>query len=199
MPVEERPIIAITMGDAAGIGPEVIIKALSSKSIIELCCPLLVGSASVMSEQIKSLGSSLKLNPVDRGDEARGRFGTIDIIDLRNLEREEVVTGTICRACGRAAMEYIETASGMMLRGEARAVVTAPINKEATKQAGYEDIGHLEYMARLTGSTEYATMLVSGPLRVVHLTTHHSLREACSLVTRERILARLRLIQDTFK
>ncbi|MCJ7605484.1 MAG: 4-hydroxythreonine-4-phosphate dehydrogenase PdxA, partial [Dehalococcoidales bacterium] len=132
-------------------------------------------------------------------DEARGRFGTIDIIDLRNLEREEVVTGTICRACGRAAMEYIETASGMMLRGEARAVVTAPINKEATKQAGYEDIGHLEYMARLTGSTDYATMLVSGPLRVVHLTTHHSLREACSLVTRERILARLRLIQDTFK
>jgi 4-hydroxythreonine-4-phosphate dehydrogenase len=85
------------------------------------------------------------------------------------------------------------------LQGEVEALVTAPINKEATKQAGYGDVGHLEFLARLTGATEYATMLVTGKLRVVHLTTHHSLRDACSLVTKERVLARLKLTHDSFR
>jgi len=87
----------------------------------------------------------------------------------------------------------------MALAREVRAIVTAPINKEATIQASYGDVGHLEFLARLTHATEYATMLVTGPLRVVHLTTHYSLKEACSLVTGERIVAKLRLIQDTFR
>lgn len=198
MPVEERPVVVLTMGDAAGIGPEVIVKALSSKSIVDICRPLLIGARSVISEQIESLGSSIKLNPVNRVDEVKGQSGTIDILDMGNLDRREVDTGRVCRACGKAAMEYVEAAAGMVLRGEARAMVTAPINKESTRLAGYRDVGHLEYLARVTGSTEYATMLVAGPLRVVHLTTHYPLREACTLVTKDRILARLKLIREAF-
>jgi 4-hydroxythreonine-4-phosphate dehydrogenase len=96
-------------------------------------------------------------------------------------------------------MEYITEAARLTLEGKVKALVTTPINKEATKQAGYEDVGHLEFLARLTGATEYATMLVTGPLRVVHLTTHHSLRRACDFVTRERILARLKLTHNSFR
>jgi len=96
-------------------------------------------------------------------------------------------------------MEYITKAARLVLEGEAKALVTAPISKEATRQAGYGELGHLEFLARLTGATEYATMLVTGPLRVVHLTTHHSLREACDLVAKERVLARLKLTHDSFQ
>jgi len=199
MTITDRPLIVITMGDAAGIGPEVIVKALSSKKIYDICRPLLVGAGAIMSETIKLLKSPVKLNPIENPDEVKGRFGTINLLDLHNLDRQEVITGKICKACGRAAMEYIEAAAKLVLQEKVKAIVTAPINKEATKQAGYGDVGHLEFLARLTHATEYATMLVSGRLRVVHLTTHYSLKDACALVTKERILAKLKLTDNSFR
>ena len=195
----ERPVIAITMGDAAGIGPEIIVKALLSESIYGICRPLVVGEGIIIREAVKLVKRQLKLHAVKMAAEVKGQWGTIDLLDLHNLERGEVVSGQICAPCGRAAMEFIAEAARLALAGEVKALVTAPINKEATQQAGYGEVGHLEYLARLTGTVEYATMLVSGPLRVVHLTTHHSLREACGLVTREKILARLRLTHDSFR
>lgn len=199
MTTKRRPIIAITMGDAAGIGPEIIAKALLSKQIYDICCPLLLGEGTTMLAVIKSLGSPLKLHPVEKASEARGQPGTIDLLDLHNLDQKEVRVGRVCKACGKAAMEYIEKAAELALHDEVKAVVTAPINKEATIQAGYGDIGHLEFLARISHTTEYATMLVSGTLRVVHLTTHHSLIDACRLVTKERILAKLRLTDSSFR
>jgi len=199
MTIADRPIIVITMGDAAGIGPEVIVKALSSKKIYDICRPLLVGAGVIISETIKLLKSPVKLNPIEKIDEVKGRFGTIDLLDLHNLDWKEVITGKICKACGKAAMEYIEAAAKLVLQEKVKAIVTAPINKEATKQAGYGDVGHLEFLARLTHTTEYATMLVSGRLRVVHLTTHYSLKDACALVTKERILAKLKLTDSSFR
>ncbi len=199
MTTKERAIIAITMGDAAGIGPEVIVKVLQLKEIYGICCPLVVGEASIVQEAIELVNSPLKLHPVKTADELKGQFGVIDLLDLHNLDRKEVIIGQVCGACGRAAMEYIAKAADLALQGEVKAIVTAPINKEATIQAGYGDVGHLEFLARLTRSTEYATMLVTGALRVVHLTTHHSLRNACDLVTRERILAKLKLTHDSFR
>jgi 4-hydroxythreonine-4-phosphate dehydrogenase len=195
----EKPIIAITMGDAAGVGPEVIVKALQLEEIYRLCRPLVIGEGYIMQKTIKMLKSPLKLSPVKTAGEAKGQFGVIDLLDLQNIDPKEVITGQICVACGRAAMEYIAKAAELALKGEVKAIVTAPINKEATIKAGYGDVGHLEFLARLTHATEYATMLATGPLRVVHLTTHHSLRQACDLVTRERILARLKLTHDSFQ
>ncbi len=199
MTTKERPIIAITMGDAAGIGPEIIVKALLSEQIYRICRPLVVGEGAIMQEAIKLVNRPLKLHSVKTVAEVESQFGTIDLLDLHNLDRKEVILGQICEACGRAAMEYITKAARLALEGEVKALVTAPINKEATRQAGYGEVGHLEFLAHLTGAAEYATMLVSGPLRVVHLTTHHSLRQACDLVTKERILARLKLTHDSFQ
>jgi 4-hydroxythreonine-4-phosphate dehydrogenase len=195
----ERPIIAITIGDAAGIGPEVVVKALAFGNIYAICRPLVVGEGGVIQETIKLTGRPMKLHPVMRVDEIRGESSIVDLLDLHNLDRAEITIGQICPACGRAALEYVSKAVELAQKGEVKALVTAPINKEAARQAGCGEIGHLEYIAKLIGATEYATMLVSGPLRVVHLTTHYPLRRACDLVTRERILARLKLTNSSFQ
>lgn len=199
MRINERPIIAITMGDTAGIGPEIIVKAFALGRIYDICRPLVVGEGNTIQEAIKLINEPVKLHPVNTVTEVKGQPGIIDLLDLRNIDRSEVVLGQVSPACGRAAMEYISRAVQLALEGEAKAIVTAPISKEATRKAGYGEMGHLEFIAKLTGTAEYATMLVSGPLRVVHLTTHYSLKHACDFVTRERILARLKLTHDTFQ
>ncbi len=199
MTVMEKPIIAITMGDAAGIGPEVVVKALLSEEIYSNCRPLVVGAGVAMEDAIKLVKKSIKLHPVKTAAETKGQFGVIDILDMHNLERGEIIMGKICKACGRASMEFITQSAKMALAGEVKAIVTSPINKEATKLAGYGDVGHLEYLAHYTSTKEYATMLMTGRLCVVHLTTHHSLREACDLVTKERVLARLKLTHSSFQ
>ena len=199
MIVDKRPIIAVTMGDAAGVGPEIIVKALRLKEIYDVCRPLVLADAAIISDVIKSLNSTLKLRRVRSPNEVKGEFGTVDIIDLNNLDRKEVIPGQICIACARAAMEYIVESAELAQQGKVKAVVTAPINKEAIIQAGYGDVGHLEFFARITHAAEYATMLVSGPLRVVHLTTHYSLKEACERVSKEKILAKLRLTHDSLQ
>ena len=152
-----------------------------------------------MQQVIELVNRPLKLHPVKKTAEAEGLFGVIDLLDLHNLNPEEIVLGKVSAACGRAAMEYIAEAAHLALEGKVKAIATAPINKEATVQAGYGEMGHLEFPARVTHTVEYATMLVSGRLRVVHLTTHHSLRQNCSLVTKERIFGRLKLTQDSFR
>jgi 4-phospho-D-threonate 3-dehydrogenase / 4-phospho-D-erythronate 3-dehydrogenase len=199
MNTEERPIIAITMGDAAGIGPEVVAKALLSEEIYSFCSPLVIGERTAMQKAILLIKGHLEINAVKSPDEVTGHFGYIDLLDLHNLDPEEVFTGRICPACGKAAVEFIIKAAQLALHHQVDALVTAPINKESTRQAGYGELGHLELLAHYTDAHEYATMLSSGPLRVVHLTTHHSLKEALSFITEERILARLKLIQKSFQ
>ncbi len=194
---QERPVLAITMGDVAGIGPEVIAKALLSERIYGVCRPLVVGDSGIMREAMELVNSPLKLRPA-KTDDIEGRPGTIDLLDLHNIDRGEVPPGRVSAASGRASVEYIFEAARLALEGSVKALVTAPISKEATKAAGHGEMGHLELLARYTHATEYATMLIAGPFRVVHLTTHHSLREACDLVIRERILARLELTHVSF-
>ena len=193
----EKKIIAITMGDAAGIGPEVIVKALGNPKIYDLCSPLVIGDRGVIDNTIKLLSSSLSLHAVKSINAVEGRYGVIDILDLQNL-RGEIIPGKLSADCGRAAMEYIARAAEVTGNGEAAAITTAPINKESVARAGYLDTGHMKYLARITGTTEYAAMLMTGALRVVHLSDHYSLKEACDLVKRERILAKLKLIRDSF-
>ena len=141
----------------------------------------------------------MQLSPVKAAAKAKGEFGAIDLIDLKNLDGQEVVPGQISTTCGRAAMEYIAEATQLALDGQVQAIVTTPINKEAIIRAGYGDMGHMEYFSRVTHSSEYATMLTSGPLRVVHLTTHYSLKEACERVIKERILGKIRLTYNSFQ
>ena len=198
MTTSMKPLIAITIGDAAGIGPETIVKTLGFEEIYRICCPVVVGDGATMNRTIELLKSPLKLHVIEEVTDVKGKFGTINLLDLNNLNPAEVTPGRICAACGRAAMEYISRAAELTLAGKVKALVTAPISKEATRLAGYQDMGHLECLAHITGASEYATMLVSGPLSVGHLTTHYSLQDACKLVTKERILAKLKLTHDSF-
>jgi len=199
MNVAKRPIVAITMGDAAGIGPEVVAKALLSREIYHICRPLVIGASMVMQKAIELSKGTLELHIITAASEVMGQSGTMDLLDMHNLDQDQVVSGRISPACGKAAVEFIIKAAQLALQGEIDALVTAPINKEATRQAGFGELGHLELLAHYTRATEYATMLVSGPLRVVHLTTHYSLKEALGYVTGERIFARLKLTHQSFR
>jgi 4-hydroxythreonine-4-phosphate dehydrogenase len=177
----------------------VVVKAISNKVIYEMCRPLVVGESATMRAAIKLVEKPLTLHPVKKASNASGKFGAIDILDMHNLEWNEVKVGQVSAECGRASMEFVEKAMQLALNHEVRGMVTAPINKEATMLAGYPGLGHLEYLAQATGAKEYATMLVVGNLRCVHLTTHCSLREACDHVKKERILGRLKLTDESFQ
>lgn len=190
---ETKPVIAITMGDAAGIGPEVVAKALLDKDIYDSCSPVVIGDYTVMQNSIHLIKGKVELNPLININNRTGRYGTIDIIDLHNLTQKDIRVGKVSPACGKASVEYIIKAAQLGLHKEVNAIVTAPISKEATCAAGQGELGHLELLAHYTDTQEYATMLVSGILRVVHLTTHYSLKEALNYVTEEYILRRLKL------
>ena len=187
-----KPIVGITMGDIAGIGSEIIAKALSLKDLYDICRPLVIGDAEVMRTALAIAKVKLEVKPIHRVSEAIFNHGTIDVLDLENV-KERIEFGQVNTASGRASAEYIEKAVSLVLRKEIDAIVTAPINKEAINKAGYNYPGHTEFLAHLTDSKNYTMLLTSGSLRVVHVTTHVSLKEACDLITRERVLEKIKL------
>lgn len=193
-----KPLIAVTMGDPAGVGPEVTVRALSSPEVIRSACPVVIGDYEVLQAAAKVTGQTLNAGRVVDFTEIPSRPSGAYVLDLRNIDLKLFQPGRVSADCGKAAMQYIERGTELAVERRVRALVTAPINKEATVLAGYQDIGHLEYLARVTGAKQYATMLVSGHLRAVHLTTHHSLAEACRRVTRALVFDRLRLTHRSF-
>jgi 4-hydroxythreonine-4-phosphate dehydrogenase len=199
MTVDKRPIIAITIGDPAGIGPEVVVKALSNKALYNMCRPLVIGESTTLRAAIELINKPLNIHAVDKVSDTSGKFGRIDILNMHNLDWAKVKVGQLSANCGRAAWEFMEKAVQLAVNHEVTAMVNAPINKEATMLAGYSGLGHLEYMAQATGTKIYATMLATGNLRCVHLTTHYSLREACDQVKKDYILSRLKLTDESFR
>ena len=194
----ERPVIAITMGDPCGIGPEVIVKALSEPDVHAICRPIVVGSVPALEAALKLTDAPLNIRPIDTPERAEYDPASINIIDPQNLDSRQITVGRISPPCGRAAMEWVTAAAHLALNGSVNALATAPVNKEAASLAGYKAIGHMELLQEITGVSAVATMLISGSLRVVHLTTHRSLRVACDYVTRERVLSMLELTHDSF-
>jgi 4-hydroxy-L-threonine phosphate dehydrogenase PdxA len=151
-----------------------------------------------MSKAMKLVGNMTALNTINDINQLSDMPDGPCILDLHNLAEKDLVVGQIKAACGKASVEYIISAAQLALHKSIAAMVTAPINKEATRLAGYGELGHLELLAHYTDTKEYATMLVSEKLRVVHLTTHYSLKEAVSKVKKDYILARLKLTQKSF-
>ena len=194
----ERPYVAITMGDAAGIGAEVVVKALTDDSIYERCRPFVIGNVEAVEHAIEISGLNASILAASRFEQLVGRRGIIEVLDTGNLEYSRIEPGQLSASAGRAAVEWALTAGRLASEGLAQAVVTAPINKEAARMAGHDDIGHMEIFQTQTGSKEVATMLMAGSLRVVHLTTHRQLRTACDYVTAENVLAKLVLTHDQF-
>ncbi|MDP6402616.1 MAG: 4-hydroxythreonine-4-phosphate dehydrogenase PdxA, partial [SAR202 cluster bacterium] len=196
--MSSRPFIAITMGDPAGIGAEVTAKALQDQEVYEKCKPFVVGSAASMDEAIRLIDAPMSTRFAASLDEVAGEPGTVDVLDLENLVGSAISYGEVSPTAGKASVEWIIKAAELAGSDQVKAIVTAPINKEACSLAGYKDIGHMEILQRRTGSLEVATMLMAGTLRVVHLTTHRSLRVACDYVTRANVLAKLTLTHEHF-
>ncbi|PJG82509.1 4-hydroxythreonine-4-phosphate dehydrogenase PdxA [Caviibacterium pharyngocola] len=190
-----KPILGITMGDAAGIGPEVIIKALEDKRIYELAHPIVIGDKKIMQRALPIVNSKLTLRAVENLDNFTGEFGYIDILDLDNLPADLPFAQVDPRA-GRAAYEFIEKAVQLTLDGKIHAIVTAPLNKEALHAGGKMFPGHTEILATLSHTKDYSMMLTSEKLNVIHVTTHVQLRKACDLVTKERVATVIDLAEE---
>jgi len=191
------PLLGITMGDPAGIGPEVCAKALDVPQIYSLCKPLVIGDAKVMHDAVSFSGLSLSTNTVQKPSEGLFHHGTIDVLDLDNLPAEELKHKTVTPAQGRASFEYIDRAITLALAGEIDGTVTGPINKAAINSAGYHYAGHTEIYGEKTGTTDFAMMLVDQGFRVTHVSTHVSLREACDRVKKARVLKVIQLTHAT--
>lgn len=198
-----KPLLGITMGDPAGIGAEIIVKSLARETIQEICRPLVIGDLRVMqqaSRQIARLNLDVQPCGLDTIPHSVGFHpGRINVMDLANVDTARLGYGKVSATCGRAAYEYIETAVRLAMEGKIHGTVTAPIHKEALNLAGVSYAGHTEIYASLTGAKDYAMMLAEGDFRVVHVSTHVSLREAIERVKKERILAVIGLARATLR
>ena len=174
------PRIAISIGDPAGIGPEVVVKALADAELSATAEWLVVGDAEILAAAEKQTGCSLGANSNAR------------VVDLKRMDAAKLATGKLSAEAGRAALEYVKVATRMCLQGEADAMVTAPVNKEAVTLSGEKFTGHTEYIAELCKVPEPRMLLVNERLRVVHVSTHVSMRQACA-VDSPRILRTIEL------
>lgn len=194
-----RPILGISVGDPGGIGPEVTAKALDQREIHEACRPLVVADARVMEDVLRFTRLTPKVNSVDKPKEGIYQHGTMDILHVANMDPAYLRYKHVTAEQGQASFEYVTTVIDLALRGEIDGTVTGPINKAAINAAGHHYAGHTEIYAALTATRDYAMMLVDGDFRVVHVSTHVSLREACDHVKKDRIIRVIALTDDALK
>jgi 4-hydroxythreonine-4-phosphate dehydrogenase len=187
----DLPIVAITIGDPAGVGPEIVAATLALGGVDEVCRPLVVGDGAVLERAARTMGVTLPLHPVASPAQAAFRRGAADVIDLQNVPADLRI-GAVQGAAGRAAFGYIERATALALAGEVDAIATAPINKEALKLGGVPFLDHTGAFATLTGSSDVTTLFVLDKLKIFFATRHMSLRKAIDDLTRERVVDQLR-------
>lgn len=183
-----KPTIGITLGDPAGIGPEIVVKALAQPSVYACCSPLVIGDAGVIERALETCGQLGDIHPVSSVTQGRYTRGTIDVIDLSNIDATRVEMGTVRAHCGAAAFGYIEKAVDLAMAGEVDALSTGPINKQSLQAARIPYIGHTEILGGLTGVDDPLTMFEVRDLRVFFLSRHVSLRQSCDMVTKGRLL-----------
>jgi len=191
-----KPVVGITMGDAAGIGPEIIVKALDTKELYETCRPIVIGDAKILERARGIVEADLQIHTVKEVSEAQFAYGTIDCIDL-DLLPADLPFGQISPAAGDAAFRFIEKAVDLAKKHEIQAICTAPLNKEALHKGGHIFPGHTEILAELTGTQDYSMMLSSPKLKVIHLTTHVGLIQAIENINPKRTYTVIKLAHDT--
>ena len=189
-----KPILGIAMGDPASIGPEITVKALSNPEIHERCRPLVVGDACMMEKAKHLVGhDEIVIHPVKDVKEALFTPGTIDVYDMHLVNAETLPIGKVSVEAGEAAFQYVKKVIELANAGEVDGTVTNALNKEAINLAGHHFSGHTEIYAHYTGTKKYTMMLAHHQLRVVHVSTHVSLREACDRVKKDRVLEVIRI------
>jgi len=194
-----KPILGMTMGDAAGIGPELILKAFSQEALYGICKPLVIGSLETMEFYRERLGIRVRFSPISNASQARYETMLLDVLDLGLIDVPNLKIGVVDPVPGKAAVVYTQEAGRMAMAGTIDAIVSAPLNKEAMRMAGYHFEGQTEILGELTGSKRYGMILLLGHIRVLMLTTHMALRKACDAVTRDRVLGMLELADQTLR
>ena len=193
----QKPLIFITLGDPAGIGPEVTAKSLEEIGDTDEYHTVVIGSHDVFKKTLETCSINLKFNLIKSIEELNKNNNLTHLLDLNNTPNE-LQMGKVDAKSGKASVEWVLKAGELASKTTNSAIVTAPINKEACTLAGYKDIGHMEIFQSQTNSKEVATMLVADNLRVVHLTTHRSLRIACDYVTKDNVYNKIKLTHDYF-
>jgi 4-phospho-D-threonate 3-dehydrogenase / 4-phospho-D-erythronate 3-dehydrogenase len=178
---QSLPIVAVTMGDGAGIGPEVVVPALLDDTVRGLCNPVVIGDAKRLRRAAEIVGVKADIVAVESVSDAKQAPGRINVIDL-DLLPDDLPWGELSAVAGNAAYEYIRVASELAVRGEVQAICTAPLNKEALHAAGHIYPGHTELLAHLTGTDEVSMMLSTPKLKVIHVTTHIGLLDAVARI-----------------
>ncbi|MGW8120081.1 4-hydroxythreonine-4-phosphate dehydrogenase PdxA [Staphylococcus xylosus] len=185
--MNNRQIIAIPMGDAAGIGPEIAVKSLTNKDIYDVCKPVILGDLDVIRKAVNITNSDVEINNIDDPENGIYKIGTIDVIDLNNIDADNLVYGEVSKKCGEAAYEYIKKSVELAMDKKVSALATTPINKESLKAAKVPYIGHTEMLEALSGSEDPLTMFEVKGMRIFFLTRHLSLKDAINQMTKERV------------
>lgn len=184
----EKPIIAVTMGDPAGIGPEIVAKSVADKATYDVARCIVIGDKKVMEKAIRIVGADLKVNVVDSPADGDYSYGVLNMIDLDNIDMSRFEYGKINAMCGQAAFDYIKKSIEITMDKQADAVATTPINKESLHAAEVDFIGHTEIFGALTGTDDPLTMFETNGLRVFFLTRHKSLRDMLDDIKKDRII-----------
>lgn len=182
-----KPLIAIPMGDPAGIGPEIVVKSITKEEIFKAARCVVIGDKKIIEDAVQFSNANLKVNIIQRPEEGIYEEGVLNLIDLSNVDQKEFKIGQINGMCGKAAYEYIAKSIELANAGEVAAVATTPINKESLRAGNVNFIGHTEIFGALTGTKDPLTMFEVHGMRVFFLTRHVPLRHVCDLVTKDRI------------
>lgn len=194
---QNKPVIGITMGDAAGIGPEVLLKAMEEKEIFERCLPVAIGDYEVLEHFSKLINSPLKLRKITDVDDAKFENGIINVLDLNNIDLAKLEIGKNSGMCGKAMLEYAETGVKLIYQNKLQAVIGGPHSKKAVDMAGIEFEGYPNYIAKLTNSKNAFLMLVAENLRVCNVTLHVPMRVACDMIKKDLVLEAIKSVNET--
>ena len=195
----KKSLIGITMGDPAGIGPEVAAKTMAMKEIYEMCRPIIIGDTNAMRQAVEIAKVSLAIRSIEEVSEAKFENGTADVFDLKNVDMRQLEHGKTSAMAGNAAFEYVKKVIDLALNKKIDATVTGPIHKESINLAGHHFAGHTEIYGHFTNTKDFAMLLASGNLRVIHVSTHVPVRQACDQVKKDRILKVIHLLNDACK
>lgn len=196
--MSHKPIIAITMGDAAGVGAEIIVKALYDSKLYEQCRPLVIGDAKILRRAQRLLKIELEIRSVRSVEEAHFQYGTVDCFNI-DLIPEDLPFGQISKVAGNASFQFLKKAIELATAQQIDAICTAPLNKEALHKAGHMYPGHTEILAELTNTKNYAMLLATPNLKVIHVTTHVGLIDAINQINVGRVYNTIKLADQTLR
>lgn len=194
-----KPVIAVPIGDPAGVGPEIVAKSIAADEVLEAAKVIVVGDKWIMKKAIEITKTNLKIHIVNYPEEGKYEKGILNLIDLNNIDPDQFEYGKVNAICGQAAFEYITKCIELANKGKVDAVSTTPINKEALKAANIPFIGHTEIFGAQTNTSDPLTMFEVRGMRVFFLSRHVSLRQACDMVKKDRIIDYVKRCTDVLK